>query len=73
MRFFVSIGRQLNIENLQLDKAGIEVKNEKIVADDHLRTTNKNIFVCGDVAGSLLFSHAAEYHAHILLNNFFHR
>ncbi len=68
---FVSIGRELNIETLQLANAGIQVKEGKIVADEYLRTTNKQVFVCGDVAGDLKFSHAAEFHARILLNNFF--
>lgn len=68
---FVGIGRELNFETLQLHRAGIEIKNRKIVVDEHLRTTNKKVFVCGDVAGGLQFSHAAEYHARILLNNFF--
>ena len=68
---FVSIGRELNLESLQLEKAGIKSKDKKIIVDKHLQTTNKNVFVCGDVAGDLLFSHAAEFHARILLNNFF--
>lgn len=68
---FVGIGRQLNIEGLQLSKGGVEVKNEKIVSNPYLQTTNKNVYVCGDVAGSLQFSHVAEYHARVLLNNFF--
>ena len=68
---FVAIGRELNLELLQLEKAGIKSKDKKIVVDKHLITTNKNVFVCGDVAGDLLFSHAAEFHARILINNFF--
>lgn len=67
----VAVGRELNIEDLQLEKAGIETEKHKIVKDKYLRTTNKNIFVCGDVAGDLQFSHAAEFHARIILNNFF--
>lgn len=68
---FVGVGRQLVLDTLQLSNAGIEVKDKKIVRDKYLRTTNKNVFVCGDVAGDLMFSHAAEFHARILLNNFF--
>ncbi len=68
---FVAIGRELNLSALQLENAGIEIKDNKIVVDKYLKTTNKNIFVCGDVAGDLLFSHAAEFHARILINNFF--
>ncbi len=68
---FVGIGRELDLASLQLEKAGIAVKNHKIVKNNYLRTTNKNIFVCGDVAGDLMFSHAAEFHGRILLNNLF--
>lgn len=68
---FVSIGRTLDLGALHLDKAGIAIKDNKIVKDKYLRTTNKNIFVCGDIAGDLMFSHAAEFHGRILLNNFF--
>jgi pyruvate/2-oxoglutarate dehydrogenase complex dihydrolipoamide dehydrogenase (E3) component len=68
---FVSIGRTLDLGALQLDKAGIGIKDNKIIKDKYLRTTNKNIFVCGDIAGDLMFSHAAEFHGRILLNNFF--
>ncbi len=68
---FVGIGRELILEPLQLHKAGIEVKDHKIVVDDQLRTTNKDVMVCGDVAGDLQFSHAAELHGRIILNNLF--
>jgi len=68
---FVGIGRELNVEILQPQRAGIEVKEGEIVVSKYLRTTNKNIFVCGDVAGDLQFSHTAESNARILLNNFF--
>jgi pyruvate/2-oxoglutarate dehydrogenase complex dihydrolipoamide dehydrogenase (E3) component len=68
---FVGIGRVLDLKPLQLLNANIEVKNDKIVVDDFLRTTNKNVYVCGDVAGFLQFSHEAEFQARILLNNFF--
>jgi pyruvate/2-oxoglutarate dehydrogenase complex dihydrolipoamide dehydrogenase (E3) component len=68
---FVAVGRYLNFKMLRLEKAGIQVRDEKIVIDKYLRTSNKNVFVCGDVAGDLKFSHAAEFHARILINNFF--
>ncbi len=61
---FVGIGRAVDLNSLQLSNAGIEVKDSKIVKDKYLRTTNKNVYVCGDVAGDLMFSHTAEFHAH---------
>jgi len=68
---FVGIGRVLILEPLQLEKAGIKIENHKIIVDDQLRTTNKDVMVCGDVAGNLQFSHAAEFHGRIILNNLF--
>jgi pyruvate/2-oxoglutarate dehydrogenase complex dihydrolipoamide dehydrogenase (E3) component len=67
----VAIGRQLSIENLGLENAGIEVEKGKIIVNDYLQTTNKNVYLCGDIAGGYQFTHAAELHAKVLLNNFF--
>ncbi|NRS90603.1 pyruvate/2-oxoglutarate dehydrogenase complex dihydrolipoamide dehydrogenase (E3) component [Flavobacterium sp. 7E] len=66
---FVAIGRQLNIENLDLEKAGVVIENNKIKVDDYLQTSNKNVLLCGDVAGKLQFSHAAEQHGRLIINN----
>ena len=50
---FVGIGRVLNTEGLQLQNAGIELDaTGKLVVDPYLRTTNKNVLVCGDIAGN---------------------
>ncbi len=70
---FAGIGRVLNIENLQLEKAGIQLSADKnkIIVDEFLRTTNKNILTVGDVAGGLQFTHAAELHAKVVIQNFF--
>lgn len=68
---FVAVGRELWLEPLLLENAGIAVADGHIVVDSYLRTTNKNVLVCGDVAGDLQFSHAAEFHARIILNNLF--
>jgi pyruvate/2-oxoglutarate dehydrogenase complex dihydrolipoamide dehydrogenase (E3) component len=68
---FVAIGRAFELAPLQLDRAGIRVENDRIVVNKYLQTTNQHVFVCGDIAGSLQFSHAAEQHARLLLNNLF--
>ena len=70
---FAGIGRVLNIEGLALDTAGIQLTNDgtKILVDAYLRTTNRNVFTVGDVAGGLQFTHAAELHARVILGNFF--
>ncbi len=65
----VAAGRKMNVEDLGLDAAGVQVENGRIVADATLRTTNKNIYVCGDVAGTFQFTHMAEHHAGVVLRN----
>lgn len=68
---FLATGRTFDHATLHLDRAGVEVENGRIKNDSRLRTTNPHVFVCGDVAGRQMFSHAAEQHARVLLNNFF--
>ncbi len=68
----IAIGRDLNKENLDLEKADIcldEKKNIKV--NKYLETTNKNVLVCGDIAGQHQFTHAAELHAALIIRNFF--
>jgi len=70
---FVGIGRELDFENLDLEKAGIELDEDKkkIKVDDYLRTTNKDVLLSGDIAGGFQFTHASELHAKTIINNFF--
>ena len=66
-----AVGRSLNHDALNLNKANVKVEDSKVKVNDYLRTTNKRVYVCGDAVGSLQFSHGAELHARIILNNFF--
>ena len=65
----IATGRQANIENLGLEKAGVIVENKRLKLDARLRTSNKKIYACGDVAGPYLFTHMAEHQAGIVLRN----
>lgn len=68
---FTAIGRELNHSRLIPEKAGIKVNNGMIQLDKQLRTSNKSIWVLGDAAGALQFSHLAEIHVRNTLFNFF--
>ncbi|MDA1197006.1 MAG: FAD-dependent oxidoreductase [Nanoarchaeota archaeon] len=65
----IATGRALNIDSLGLEKAGIAVKDRKIVLDRGLRTTNKRVYVCGDAGGTFLFTHWAETEAKYVITN----
>lgn len=69
---YVAIGREVGFDGLQLERAGVEVDDKgHIRLDEHLQTTNPDIYVAGDAADSLKFSHGAELHVRMLLFNFF--
>jgi pyruvate/2-oxoglutarate dehydrogenase complex dihydrolipoamide dehydrogenase (E3) component len=64
----VAAGRIANVENLDLEKAGVEY-DRVVTVDKRLRTSNKSIFAVGDVAGGFQFTHIAGYEAGIAIRN----
>jgi pyruvate/2-oxoglutarate dehydrogenase complex dihydrolipoamide dehydrogenase (E3) component len=65
----VAAGRRPNIDNLDLDAAGIRHGPDRIVVDKRLRTTNKNVYAIGDVIGGPRFTHVANHHAGLVVRN----
>jgi pyruvate/2-oxoglutarate dehydrogenase complex dihydrolipoamide dehydrogenase (E3) component len=65
----IAIGRAPNVEQLGLEAAGVNRENGQLKLDARLRTTNRRIFACGDVAGPYLFTHMAEHQAGVVLRN----
>jgi len=68
-RLLVAVGRAPNVEGLHLDAAGVEHDRDEIQVDDKLRTTNRRIYACGDVASSYKFTHTADAQARIVIQN----
>ncbi|WP_138469833.1 NAD(P)/FAD-dependent oxidoreductase [Poseidonocella sp. HB161398] len=60
-------GRLPNIEDLALERAGIETTAAGIAVDAGLRTTNRRAYAIGDVAGQGKFTHLAGYHAGVAI------
>lgn len=65
----VSAGRVPNLEELDLEAAGIDYDKRGVTVDARLRTTNKKVFAIGDAAGGFQFTHVAGYHAGIVIRN----
>lgn len=65
----VATGRQLHLSHLGLDKAGVEIEQGKLKLDKQLKTSNRHVYACGDVAGPYLFTHMAEHQAGVVLRN----
>jgi len=71
-KVLIATGRTPNIEELSLDKAGVKFNKKGIIVNDHLQTTNKNIYAAGDVIlNGPQFAHTAVYEAHIIAQNLF--
>lgn len=65
----VAAGRSPNLHGLALDAAGIEHDRRGVKVDSRLRTSNRRVFAAGDVASGPQFTHAAGYHASIIIRN----
>jgi len=59
----VAVGRRPVVEGLDLERAGVKYSERGIEVDEHLQTSQKHIFACGDVTGSFQFTHYAAWQA----------
>ena len=66
----VATGREPNTDDLNLTAAGVNLDaSGRIVVDNYLRTTNHRIFAAGDVCSALQYTHNADAHARICVQN----
>jgi len=65
----VATGRRVNTAGLGLEDAGIKYDGGGIRVDQGLRTANKRVYAIGDAAGGAQFTHAANYHAGLVIRN----
>lgn len=65
----LATGRAPNVEGLGLEAAGVRYGKRGVEVDDHLRTSNSNIYACGDVASRFQFTHIADAQARIVIQN----
>lgn len=65
----MATGRCPNIDELDCEKAGVETDKLGVIVDGRLRSSNKKIYAIGDVARTFQFTHAAGYHAEIVIRN----
>ena len=77
----IATGRQPNVESLNLEAAGVEMRQKSasgygesmskqgIHVNAKLQTTNPRIYACGDVIGGYQFTHVAGYEANVVLKN----
>ena len=65
----VATGRRPNLEDVGLEAAGVRYEPHGIVVDETMSTSNKRIYAVGDVTGGPRFTHAANYHAGLVVRH----
>ena len=69
----LATGRTASHAALDLDAAGIRHEAQRIFVGADLRTSNRRVYVIGDAAGGLQFTHAANHHARLVLQQILFR
>jgi mercuric reductase len=64
-------GRKPNIEQLGLDRIGVEVTRGGIAVDEHQRASVVGVWAAGDVAAGPMFTPTAQYQARIAVEDMF--
>ena len=66
----VAAGRKPTTDGLDLEAAGIRYDRSGIFVNKKLKTANRRVYAIGDVAAKQLqFTHAANYHAGLVIRN----
>jgi len=66
----VATGRKPTVDGLDLEAARVRYDRSGIFVNRKLKTANKRVYAVGDVvAGGLRFTHAANYHAGLVIRN----
>ncbi len=64
-------GRTPNVEELALDRVGVEVTRGGIVVDERQRTSIDGIWAAGDVAAGPMFTPTTQYQARVAVDDMF--
>jgi pyruvate/2-oxoglutarate dehydrogenase complex dihydrolipoamide dehydrogenase (E3) component len=65
----VAAGRVPNLRGMGLDKAGVVHGEWGLQVDNRLRTSNRRIYAVGDATGLQQYTHAANYHAGLVVRS----
>ena len=64
----VAAGREVSLDRLNLDAAGVAHTKKGVTVGPGLRsTTNRRVYAVGDAAGGMQFTHVAGYHAGVVI------
>ena len=70
-KVLLASGRVPNVEELDLDAAGVEATKTGITVDEHMRTSVPGIWAAGDVTAIAQFTPIAQYQARVAVADMF--
>lgn len=66
----IATGKKPNLEKMNIEKAGIKLDEKgRPKINNYLQTTNPSVFIVGDAAGQMLFTHVAHYQGEVAAIN----
>ncbi len=68
-KVLVAVGRKTDIQALQLDKAGIRQDRGKVLVNEFMETSVKDVFGIGDCLGQIMLAHIASAQGELAAEN----
>ena len=68
---FFALGRRPNVDGFAFEAAGVDYDRTGVKVDEHLQTSNPNIYAAGDVTGMWELVHVAVYGGQLAAHNAF--
>jgi len=68
-KVLVCVGRVPHLQGLGLEDLGLELKNNRIVVDDYLKSSLNNIYAAGDCTAQVMLAHYAAYQGILAVEN----
>lgn len=68
-KLLLATGRRVQLDELNLEAAGVAYTRQGITVDERCRTSKKHIYAIGDVAGRFQFTHMSEHMAKVAATN----
>lgn len=65
----VATGRRPNGDLLDADRAGVEVRDGRVVVDEYQRTSAAGVFALGDICSPYELKHVANHEARVVADN----
>src|SRR5205814_9623549 len=70
-QLLLAAGRTPNVEELDLERVGVEATRGGITVDEHMRTTAEGIWAAGDVTATIQLTPVAGYQAQAAVDDMF--